>query len=272
MLVRFYIATVVTMVFSYMIFVAGCVSSTHDSEDPLIMIQHEETSNVTNVTHTDAEASYAQEESEQVFAEPELPMTSAEYELTRQEYEFILKLHEMGINWAFSERQQSLRASPFPHGYVHENRNQLFIKCPENLVGGLVQIFTENGSIWGESYISMHFFPYREPTYYEFINLQQNGLLSFEEWALFWEFAGNQLGKPEVVSDIFNRADELFANYPFSDSKGNLETVLEGIEGNVDFSIIFSYHPILENYSIIMIELIAGLTESYREIRRNIDW
>jgi len=190
--------------------------------------------------------------------------------LTADESEFIFALNEIGLNWNFSERQRSF-AQSMHHDARSDYNHFYLIHCPSQLIFGFINVRTGFGSIYGDNYISMMFSLYREPTEDEFIRLQQEGLLTDDEWILFWEFAGIILGEEHNISNIAVRALSYFEDFPAYEAEA-YASLFEGNEEGIDYRVIFFWNPFLERYANITIELTVGLSEFYREYRAMLDW
>jgi len=191
------------------------------------------------------------------YPEPRIP--------TALETEFISMLNEVGLNWSISERQGGL-PPPADHQQIY------MITCPTDLTLGLITIRNNEDSIWGEKYIHMSFMPQREVTEEEFNKLQQEGLLTEEAWLLFWAFAGKLLGEEEQIVQIAAQSLYYFEQFPFLDETEPFITIMEGHEGNVDYSLTLLWHPFLERYAQYEISLTVGLSEFFRELRKTIEW
>ena len=197
---------------------------------------------------------------------------SPEYEeaepliLTAEEAEFISALHEVGLYWSMSPRQRVLQQPP-----PHQNEQWYMITCPSETAGGFITISNDKSSdrvsIRGEQHIKMSFVPYwiSEDN---FDSIQQYGLLSSEDWFLFWEFAKSILGEDDCIASVADRALDYFENFDFHYKTENDVTIMNGNKNNVDYRVIFSWHPFLERYAQYDISLTIGLSDFFREYRQ----
>jgi len=225
-------------------FLSSCTSSTEQNEIKL-----------------DSNDSFTAHEIIEILPTPET------HTLTSDELEFIYVLNEIGLNWSISSRQSRL-PSPSPY---YDYRSYITI-CPSSLVSSLITIRNDLGGIFGEKNIRIYIRPYRQPTEYEFIRLQQEGLLTENEWLLFWELAGKLLEKEDCIVSITNRSLEYLKAFSFSDKTENSVTIMEGNSSDIDYSVILSWNTALERYAHYEISLTVGLSEFYREYRKRLEW
>ena len=183
------------------------------------------------------------------------------------EIAFINMLHELGLNWKISASQRLL-PDPVPQ---HDQRTYI-TTCPSSLISSFIVIRNGLGSIFGERHIYISLQPYRQGTDDEFEYLQQNGLMSDNDWLLFWELAGKILDKEDCVSILANRSLGYLDDFQFRYNTERSVTIMEGNKEDIDYRVILTWHPFLERYAQYEIMLTVGLTEFYREYRKRLEW
>lgn len=127
-------------------------------------------------------------------------------------------------------------------------------------------------NLFGEKYFRILFHMNRAPTEDEFNRLQQEGLLTDDEWGMFWELAGKFLDEEDSVSSIAERARAYLEVFPFHYQTEDIVIIMEGHKGNVDYGVTLRWLPFLERYAALAIDLTVGLSEFDREHRRTLDW
>jgi len=186
---------------------------------------------------------------------------------TANELVFLSALDEVGLNWEFSERHR--RSFYFP------NHHQMYIiTCPSGLILGLVEMrkHDEGSHMWGEKYLRISFYVNRAPTEDEFNRLQQEGLLTDDEWTMFWELAEKLLDEEDCVAGIAERARAYLEDFPFYYETEHTVIIMEGYQGSIDYNVAIRWQPFLERYADLAIILTVGLSEFDREHRRTTDW
>ena len=100
--------------------------------------------------------------------------------------------------------------------------------------------------------------------------MQEEGLLTEQEFLMFWQLACKMIGAEEYTAEIAARARQKLEDFPiYSETEAHV-LVLEGQVGEIDYYLGLSWHPLLETYANVRIELTAGLMDLFREQRREV--
>lgn len=175
----------------------------------------------------------------------------------------------VGLDWDFSSRHMDL--------FLFDERYQLyFISSPFYPILGMIEIRTGAGDgIFGEENIAMTFALEGVPPEEAFQGFREIGLLSQEEWMMFWQLAGTMVGAEAHIEELAQRAIAYLEGFSFqiyNEEKGHYYVFLDGQIEDLDYHASLEWNPFLEQYSTIRIDLTIGLSEQFRASRRELDF
>ena len=181
----------------------------------------------------------------------------SEYEVLADEAEFIAMLNDFGLDWVISPMQahNSVRARPDIQSY--------FIVCSEGLVGGLISLYNVPREISSfvevQTLLRLQLYLYREPTEKELERLQKTGLLTADEWDLFWDLSGMLLEREDDVAIIAEYFRAFMEDYERSiePRTGYIMTsyFLEELDGTVKYTFQVNWAPTLGLYNFFTIHI-----------------
>jgi len=183
------------------------------------------------------------------------------------EIAFMNILSEVGLDWS-----SSISQSLIPESSPYHDVNSYLITCPSNLILGFIVNRDGFGGVFGERHMHTTFRLYRQPSEYEFNDIKQNGLLTDNELLSFWKLIGIALSEEDTIAIIASQSMEYLRNFLFNYKTEHPVTVMEGNSGNIDYRFVLSWNPMLEMYAQYEIGITVGLSEFFREYRKDFYW